>query len=91
MTSSRSDLSYRLLAARFIRRQVKQLGEQFDGIRQGEDVEYLHRARVASRRLRAALRMFHDCWGPKKMKGWRKAIRRVTRGLGDARDKDVQI
>ena len=50
------DLSYRLLASRFIRRQVRQLAEQLDGIRQGEDPECIHRAWVGSRRLRAAMR-----------------------------------
>lgn len=86
-----SDLSYRLLASRFMRRQVRQLTEQLDGIRQGEDIECIHRARVASRRLRAALRMFCDCWGRKKIESWREQIRRITRSLGSARDKDVQI
>ncbi|MGA2619700.1 MAG: CHAD domain-containing protein [Thermoguttaceae bacterium] len=91
MTRS-TDLSYRLLAARFIRRQAKQLAEQLDGIRQGDDdIEWIHRARVASRRLRAALQMFGDCWGRKKIKRWRKQIRKITCGLGEARDKDVQI
>jgi CHAD domain-containing protein len=85
------DPSYRLLAARYIRRQAKQLGEQLDGIRKAEDIEFVHRARVASRRLRAALRMFYDCFEPKQVKRWRKQIRRVTEGLSDARDKDVQI
>ena len=55
---SAMDSGYRLLAARYIRRQAKQLAEQFDGIRAAEDIEFVHRARVATRRLRAALRMF---------------------------------
>jgi CHAD domain-containing protein len=84
------DGSYRLLAARFLRKQAKQLGGQVDGIRQAEDIEFIHRARVATRRLRAGLRMFADCFDPSTVKRWQKAIRRVTEGLGDARDADVQ-
>lgn len=85
------DESYQLLAARYVRKQVKQLTGQLDGVRGGEDVEFIHRARVASRRLRCGLRLFRDCFGRRVVKGWRKEIRRLTNGLGDARDKDVQI
>ena len=85
------DAGYLALAAKYVRRQAKQLAEQWDGIRQAEDIEFVHRARVASRRLRTALRMFRDCFGTKRAKRWRKQIRRVTAELGEARDKDVQI
>ncbi len=85
------DESYRLLAAQYIRKQIRQLTGQIEGIRKAEDIEYVHRARVASRRLRSALGMFPDCFAQKRVNAWRKAIRGLTRGLGDARDKDVQI
>jgi CHAD domain-containing protein len=85
------DASYLALAAKYIRRQAKQLAEQLDGVCRAEDIEFVHRARVASRRLRAALRMFRRCFGRKTVKRWRKQIRRVTSELGDARDIDVQI
>lgn len=85
------DAGYRQLAAKYIRRQVTQLAKQLDGVRAAEDIEFVHRARVATRRLRAALRMFARCFGRKKVKRWRKAIRRVTSSLGNARDRDVQI
>ncbi|MBN2473736.1 MAG: CHAD domain-containing protein [Pirellulales bacterium] len=85
------DVGYRLLAAQYIHKQARQLAEQFDGARRADDVEFVHRARVASRRLRAAFRMFADCFKAKRLKRWRKHIRRVTTGLGEARDKDVQI
>jgi CHAD domain-containing protein len=85
------DWCYRQLAAKYIRRQAKQLAEQLDGIRAAEDIEYVHRARVATRRLRAAMRMFGDCFERKPFRRWRKAIRRTTAKLGKARDRDVQI
>jgi CHAD domain-containing protein len=85
------DSGYRLLAAKYVRRQAKQLAEQFDGVRAAEDIEFVHRARVATRRLRAALRMFDDCFARKQLRRWRKAIRRTTAKLGNARDRDVQI
>ena len=56
-----------------------------------EDIEFVHRARVATRRLRAALRMFDRCFAQKQVQRWRQAIHRVTAALGEARDRDVQI
>jgi CHAD domain-containing protein len=85
------DAAYLALAAKYVRRQAKQLAEQLDGVRAASDIEYVHRARVASRRLRAALRVFADCFGAKPAKRWRKQIRNVTRELGAARDSDVQL
>ena len=85
------DDSFQLLAAGYVRRQLRALGQQLPGARKAQDIECVHQARVASRRLRAALRMFRDCFPPKKVRRWRKAIRCVTGGLGSARDKDVQI
>jgi len=79
------------LAARSLRKQVKQLAEHLDGVRLGEDIESIHRARVASRRLRAALGMFRACWKRKQVKQWKKQIRQLARNLGKARDHDVLI
>ncbi len=86
-----SDASYRILAARSLRKQVKQLAEHLGGVRLGEDIEAIHRARVASRRLRAALSMFRACWKPKQVKDWKRQVRRLTRNLSEARDHDVLI
>ncbi len=88
---SEVDTSYHVLAARYFRKQAKQLRGQLDGIRRAEDIEPVHRARVASRRLRAAMQMFGGCFAARDLKRWRKRIRRVTNDLGDARDKDVQV
>ncbi len=85
------DPGYRLLAAQCCRRQIKQLADQFEGVRAAEDIEFVHRARVATRRLRAALRIFDDCFPARRVRRWRKALRRTTRELGEARDCDVQI
>lgn len=85
------DPSYRFLAARSVRRHIKQLTSQIEGIQKAEDVEPLHRARVASRRLRQALDVFEDCFAKEQVVSWRKQIRQLGRGLGKARDRDVQI
>ncbi len=85
------DTAYQLLSCRYIEGQVKALKRQVRGARLARDIEYVHQARVASRRLRAALRMFADCFPAGKVGRWRRQIRRLTRRLGAARDTDVQI
>ncbi len=89
--STAMDGSYQLLAARHLRKQTRQLSKQLDGVREPGDVECVHQARVASRRLRAILRVFPECFPRKRVKRWRKHVRRLTRALGPARDQDVQI
>ncbi len=70
---------------------MRQLAQYLGDVRLGEDIEAIHRARVASRRLRAALGMFYACWDPGQVKIWKKQIRRLARNLSDARDYDVLI
>ncbi|HXZ24509.1 MAG TPA: CHAD domain-containing protein, partial [Methanomassiliicoccales archaeon] len=55
------------------------------------DVECVHRMRVASRRMRAALVVFEGCFPRKRFRRWSKQMKLVTRALGAARDADVQI
>lgn len=67
--------------------------EQAAGIAPGADIEFLHRARVATRRLRAALSLFAPLMPEGRDDGreWGASVRRVTNALGAARDLDVQI
>ena len=85
------DPSYRLLACRYLREQLDRLTEELRGVRKNEDIEPVHQARVATRRMRAAFRIFDDCFGPRELSKWQKRVRKLTKGLGAARDKDVQI
>jgi CHAD domain-containing protein len=47
--------------------------------------------RVTSRRIRAAMPLFKECFPKKRYKKWLNEIKKVTRFLGSARDLDVQI
>lgn len=68
------------------------LEKEMEGVRSGgADIEHIHRMRVATRRLRAALPLFATCLPRKKSGGWFNEIRLITRALGSARDADVQI
>ncbi len=81
----------RHLAAQWFHKHAGRLAKQLPGVRKAEDIECVHRARVASRRLRTALRLFPD-WGSSKQHArWRKHLRRVGKKLSAARDIDVQL
>lgn len=59
------------------------------GVLHSEDIEYLHQARVALRRLRAALRVFAPALPRKFVARWAPAWRGLAQSLGAARDHDV--
>ena len=70
---------------------IDPLLREIPGVIAGSDPEYLHRMRVASRRLRMALRILKDDAGLSDAGGFFRLVRSVTRTLGEARDLDVQI
>jgi CHAD domain-containing protein len=59
------------------------------GTRQGTDIEELHDMRVATRRMRAALRVFNDHVNMNELAPFAKGLRRAGRTLGAVRDLDV--
>ncbi len=61
------------------------------GARSGEDIEELHRMRVATRRMRAAFDLFAEFFKPKAIRSYSKGLRTVGRALGTVRDLDVFI
>ncbi|MDR1514245.1 MAG: CHAD domain-containing protein [Synergistaceae bacterium] len=67
------------------------MSREIPGVISSEDPECLHRMRVASRRLRAALGLLGEQAGMEDARGFFKLIRSVTRRLGEARDIDVQV
>jgi CHAD domain-containing protein len=71
--------------------QILALSREIPGVRANEDIECLHRMRVASRRLRTVLGLFPECLPGRRGEVWLRQTRRVTKALGDARDADVQI
>lgn len=89
-----ADKGFCRLAARSLLKRLKALTKEAEGVRRAGargDVEYVHRMRVASRRLRSALPLFEECLPKKRCKAWRKGMKAITRALGEARDLDVQI
>ncbi len=62
-----------------------------DGAIDGTNIEFVHDMRVASRRLRAAMDNFSDCFEREPFKQFYKQIRTITRTMGAVRDLDVLI
>ncbi len=74
-----------------LQKHTQALQQEIEGVRLAQDIEYIHRMRVASRRLRSALPIFAGCFSSRKGLTWVKEVRKITRALGNARDTDVQI
>ncbi len=62
-----------------------------EGAKDGTDIEFVHDMRVTSRRLRAAMDNFADCFREKPFKKHYKKIKAITRTMGAVRDLDVLI
>jgi hypothetical protein len=60
-------------------------------IRKQEDSDAVHKMRVASRRLRAALGSFESCTDPKLFKKINHQVKNLADHLGTVRDTDVMI
>jgi len=87
----KADESVRVYGAGILLNNLQALQAEIDGVRQARDIEFIHRMRVASRRLRSALTIFEGCLPASKRERWINEIQGVTRALGAARDLDVQI
>ncbi|MCL4561900.1 MAG: CHAD domain-containing protein [Chloroflexi bacterium] len=89
--SQKPDEGVCVFGALVLTRYLKALRQEIDGVRKAEDIEYIHRMRVASRRFRDALPLFSSCLPQRKYPGWNKQVRLITRALGGARDTDVGL
>lgn len=61
------------------------------GMRYSDDPEYVHDARVAIRRARAAARIYQNYFEPKAIRRYLRHLRTTARLLGAVRDMDVAI
>ncbi len=65
--------------------------EREPGVRSGDAIEDVHKMRVATRRQRAAWRVFGEAYKKGRTKAHRDGLRDVARRLGAVRDLDVQL
>lgn len=61
------------------------------GTRSGIDAEDVHKMRVATRRQRAAWRVFGSAFRTRRTRRYRDGLREIARRLGAVRDLDVQL
>jgi CHAD domain-containing protein len=61
------------------------------GVRDGRDLEEVHAMRVATRRQRAAWRVFGESFRPGRTKRYRSGLREIASRLGAVRDLDVLL
>ena len=76
---------------RLLRERAKKLFEWRDDVLKNEDIEAVHKMRVASRRLRATLDAYQPCCEPKQFKKVYKTVQHIADMLGRARDTDVML
>lgn len=89
---SKDDIAICAFGAAAILQQVENLKQDWEGVYSAsEDIEYVHRMRVATRRFRSVFDIFSNCLPEKKRSNWEKEITRLTKALSDARDLDVYI
>jgi CHAD domain-containing protein len=74
----------------FLRDFLKMLKHE-DGSRTGVDIEDVHDMRVATRRLRSALRLFTPYFKAKPLGVFQRRLSKIARALGHVRDLDVMI
>ncbi len=85
------DDGYRVLVSRCLRKQSRRLAGHIKLVGVEDQIEVVHQARVAARRLMTALNAFSRHLPRKKASRWRKDVRSALKRLGAARDRDVQI
>ena len=78
------------VAFAILRRHFGEMLAHEPGVRLGEDPEELHDMRVATRRLRAALKLYSD-FLPKRSERYERDLRWVAGALGEVRDLDVHL
>lgn len=79
---------FRIAIGRLIEARFEQMISYRDGTISGRDPEDLHKMRVWSRRLRAAMDVAGGCF-PKQFRYYHRTIKDLTDVLGDVRDCDV--
>jgi CHAD domain-containing protein len=85
------DTSTQIFAHRVLLKHTESMLAEMNGVRKADDIESIHRMRVATRRLRNALDLFSDLLPVKKSTRWLGTVKEVTKSLGAARDLDVQM
>jgi hypothetical protein len=83
--------TYSQAGQRMLRERLEAFLDWPGEVLKNEDVEAVHKMRVASRRLRATLDAFEPCCEPRAFKRVYRRVKKTADSLGKARDTDVMI
>ena len=86
-----SDKTLEVCARQIVVAYFREMMSYKTGASDGTDIEFVHDMRVASRRLRAAMDNFAECFEKESFKKYYKQIKTITRTMGAVRDLDVLI
>ena len=86
-----SEQPYGAAAAAIIAQRSEAMFAQREGVLDMTDIERVHRMRVATRRLRAALEVFGPALHGKRGKRALAEVKALADALGERRDRDVQL
>jgi triphosphatase len=89
-TEVEASMSAGEVAFAILRRHFAAMLAHEPGVRLGEDPEDLHDMRVATRRLRATLKLYSDAL-PKRAERYERDLRYIASALGEVRDLDVHL
>jgi exopolyphosphatase/pppGpp-phosphohydrolase len=89
--SEKGRTSFAQSARQTLAERLHTLLEWRDEVLKQEDIEAVHKMRVASRRLRAALDAYQSCCAPQPFAQLYRRITRLATLLGEARDSDVML
>jgi CHAD domain-containing protein len=87
----REAATFREAASRAVEVRAEEVFEQRGGVLDTADVERVHDMRVATRRLRAAMEIFADCFPRKEHRRLLREVKALADALGERRDRDVAI
>lgn len=77
---------------KYIDKHLKSLVKHINSaLHERDDIENIHQARVACRRLQAAMDLIGDVFNPGEVSRWKKQIRKLIKALSPPRDRDVFI
>ena len=86
-----ADQAYGAAAAEIIAERSQAVFAQRHGVLDMTDIERVHRMRVATRRLRAALEVFGPAMRGRRYRRALHEVKALADALGERRDRDVQL
>jgi len=81
----------RVWARNVVQARLRILERELSRLEHVPGAETIHNTRVASRRLRAALRHLEPCFMAREVEDLRLEVRRIARLLGQIRDLDILV